>query len=222
MTSPNSYNPQKQPRKPIYDDLVPLPASPSKQAPSETQQPTSNPSSDATARAPTPTDRLATQVRAVRLHLYNYSQSGETAFNNLMVRVFHLESSLSSTVASLAPPPSANEALLPGAIYILVASLSGSILTRNRGILLRVTVPLTFGLAAAYAVVPATMENVGELVWRYEERYPEVAKTHLRVRERVETIWETGKAHSTMTLQRGEEAVDEGRRKVEEWVGKGK
>jgi len=65
------------------------------------------------------------------------------------------------------------------------------------------------------------MRNVGDLVWRYEERFPVVADTHLRVKERVGMFVETGIAHSKMSVGMVEDKVGEAREKVEGWVSKG-
>ena len=156
------------------------------------------------------------------MQAYSYSLRAEDSFNGFMSRAFSLENDFTDTLASLAPPRSANEPLLPGFIYIMVGTLAGSIVTRNRGILLRTFVPVTFGVATAYAVIPVTMQNVEGLVGRYEETYPRVKQAHEQTRERIERFWETGKAHTAMTVERGEGLLDEARKKMEEWVRKGR
>ena len=139
-----------------------------------------------------------------------------------MRRAFAVEKDFTQTVASLAPPASSNEAVVPGVIYVLVATLAGSIVTRNRGIILRTTVPLAFGTTAAYAALPITTRNVGNLYNEYESKYPEVQRLHKQMNEQSRYVWETGKAHTAMTIQRGENLLDEARRKMEEWVRQGK
>jgi len=104
----------------------------------------------------------------------------------------------------------------------LVAAMGSSILVRNRNILLRATVPLAVGIAAGWYVIPITMRNVGDLMWTYEEKFPVVADTHLRIRDRVSKFVETGVAHSKMSAGMLEDKVGEAREKVEEWVRKGK
>lgn len=100
--------------------------------------------------------------------------------------------------------------------------LAGSIITRNRGIILRFSVPVAFGLAAANAAMPTTMTNVGDLIWEYEEKYPEVAKAHIQAKEKIQQIWATGKDHTVMTKDMITEKVDEARKGVEDWVSQGK
>lgn len=88
--------------------------------------------------------------------------------------------------------------------------------------MLRSATPLGFGLAAAYTVLPVTMRNVGDLTWEVERRWPVVADTHVRVRERVGRFWETGKDHTMMGLQMAEQKVDEVIHTAESWVSKGR
>lgn len=93
-----------------------------------------------------------------------------------------MENNFTSTVASLAPDPETGEKLLPGGIYVLVTAMAGSIITRNRGLLLRGTGPLVLGVSAGWVLIPHTMRNIGDLVWKWEERVPAVANNHLLIR----------------------------------------
>lgn len=82
------------------------------------------------------------------------------------------ERKLTSTVANL--HSDAREELLPGFTYVLVASMSGSILTRNRNILLRLTTPFLFGVACFSYVLPSTFANTKNLVYDLEKSaFPE-------------------------------------------------
>lgn len=132
------------------------------------------------------------------------------------------EHTFTSTVASLAAPKESNEKLLPGGIYVLVAAMAGSILSRNRNILIRFATPVITGVTAAHYVVPRTTENVGNLIWRWEERFPVVRDNHLRISSSVRHFVETGKAHSQMGLAMAEEKVSGVRESVEGWVKKGR
>lgn len=139
-----------------------------------------------------------------------------------MTRFLRLESDFTSTVASLAPPRESGERVLPGSVYVLVAAMAGSIITRNRNILLRATVPVAAGIGCSYYVLPITTRNVGDLVWKYEERYPVIRDNHLAAKERITRFFETGKAHSQMGLAMAEEKVSGVRDTLEDWVKKGK
>ena len=81
--------------------------------------------------------------------------------------------------------------------------------------------PIITGVTTAHYVVPRTTENVGNLVWRWEEKYPVVRDNHLRVTESVRHFIETGKAHSQMGLAMAEDKVQGVRETVQDWVKKG-
>lgn len=148
--------------------------------------------------------------------------TAEDAVNNGLSRALNLEHSFTQTIASLAPPRESNERVVPGLLYVLVGCMTGQMVTRNRNILLRATIPAAFGLGVAYTVLPLTMRNVGDLAWSYEKKYPVLAENHMRIKERIERFIETGKAHSSMSLQMIEDKVGETRGKVEDWVRKGR
>lgn len=111
---------------------------------------------------------------------------------------------------------------MPGALYVLVAAMSGSIVTRNRNILLRATVPFAVGVGAAWVVLPVTTRNVADLVWKYEERVPLIAENHLRVRGAAVQGWREIKDRGNRVKEWSDERVREGREAVEEWVRKGR
>ncbi|KAK3300925.1 apolipo protein O-domain-containing protein [Chaetomium fimeti] len=173
-------------------------------------------------RAPTPTDRLAAQIRQARLFVYEQACVAEDAVNGAMARAFAAERSFTSTVASLAPARESGERLMPGAIYVLVAGMAGSIVARNRNVLLRGAAPLALGLGAAWVVLPVTMGNVGALAWEYEKRVPAVADAHLRAREGVEQGVHMARVHAELAQRKVHEGVRDAREVLEGWVRKGK
>ncbi len=139
-----------------------------------------------------------------------------------MSAVLHQERSFTQTIASLAPPPETQERVMPGALYVLVAAMTGSIITRNRNILLRATVPFAVGLGAAWIVLPITMRNVGDLAWTYEEKVPVISINHMRIRGAVEEGWRQAKIREEATKKWFDERVGESREAVEGWVRKGR
>ncbi|KAK0733411.1 apolipo protein O-domain-containing protein [Lasiosphaeria miniovina] len=173
-------------------------------------------------RGPTPTDRLAAQVRRGRLFLHAQTCAAEDAVNQAMSRAFDLEQSFTSTIASLAPPRESGEKLMPGLIYVLVAGMAGSIVARNRNVVVRAALPLALGLGAARLAIPLTAANVGELAWQYERRFPAVADAHVRAREGVEQGIAFVRVHANLASRKLTEAVTEARETVESWVRKGK
>ncbi|KAI9673946.1 MAG: hypothetical protein M1817_002152 [Caeruleum heppii] len=209
-------------KKPIYDDPVkPSFSLRSHHHPDSDKTPTIS-SSSSQPTGPTPTDRLALHVRRARLFLHAHAAAGEEKLNSVLTSFFHLENSFTSTVASLAPPPASDERLMPGMIYVLVAGLTGSIISRNRNILLRATVPVALGVGAGWVVIPLTMRNVSDLLWTYEERVPVISENHLRVRGAVQEMMRAAKARKDDTLRFVDEKVQDGRTSMEDWVKKGR
>ncbi|KAL2104484.1 hypothetical protein VUR80DRAFT_398 [Thermomyces stellatus] len=155
------------------------------------------------------------------MFLYGKAVAAEDAVNSAVDSAFNLEQSFTSTVASLAPPRESGERLMPGAVYVLVAAMAGSIVARNRNVLLRATAPLAFGIGAGWVTLPITMNNVAALAWKYEQRFPAVASTHVKIRESVEQGWSFAKVHKDVGLRYVDDKVTSTREAIEGWVRKG-
>ena len=110
---------------------------------------------------------------------------------------------------------------MPGALYILVASMAGSIISRNRNVLLRATTPAAVGVGAAYLVLPHTMQNVGDLIWTFEEKSEIIAVNHLRIRGAAVEAVKQAKIRGEKTRAWSEGVIRGGRELVETWVRKG-
>lgn len=216
-------------RKSIYED-VPEVAAPHKQTPTTpttsapaTPEKQQQPETSVVAeRGPTPTDRLAVQIGHARLFLHKYAAMAEDKVNSTVDCAFGLERSFTGTLASLAPPRDSGERLMPGSIYVIVAAMAGSIVTRNRNILLRATVPLAAGVGAGWTVLPITMRNVSDLAWQYEQKVPAVADAHIQVREGIEKGIRFAKVHKEIGIQMIDDKVHDARETVEGWVKQGK
>ena len=203
-------------KKPIYDDIPAIPSSHNhKHKPADHDSATP-------ASSPTPTDRLAVQIGRARLAVYQGSLAAESRIDNLMSSFLHMESSFTNTIASLAPPKESGERLLPGGIYVVVAAMAGSIISRNRNILLRSSVPVLVGIGAGWVVLPVTMRNVGDLVWEYEKKAPVISENHLRIRSASEEGWRQAKVHGAATVRFVDEKVTQARESMEEWVRRGR
>ncbi|KAI2618498.1 apolipo protein O-domain-containing protein [Hypoxylon sp. NC1633] len=218
-------------KKPIYDDYETFLSPKSSNTPvpspaSDTIPPASLPPSPSAPEqkphSPTPTDRLAVEIGKARLFLYRYSATTEDAVNTTIDRAFSLERSFTSTIASLAPPRESGEQLMPGLVYVLVASMAGSILSRNRNVVLRAAAPLALGLGAGWLLLPVTMTNVSDLLWRYERRFPALADAHLRTGQGVRDAWRFARVHVDVGKDYVDAKVSDARDLVEGWVKKGK
>jgi len=158
----------------------------------------------------------------VRLFAYDQSLAAENATNNFLTWAFRKETNFSNTIASLAPAPETGEQLLPGVIYVLVATLAGSIVSRNRGILLRTATPLAVGVTAGWLLIPVTMHNTSDLIWEYEKKVPFVSETHAQISGFTKETWRQAKMHTQFAVNWADDTTAEARQKIEDLVSKGK
>lgn len=162
------------------------------------------------------------QIGAARLELYKLAVAAEDKVNETMDKAFNLEQSFTNTIASLAPSPQSGERVMPGAIYVLVAAMAGSIISRNRNILLRASTPLALGVGAGWYLLPNSMTNVSELAWTYEKRFPVVAESHIKLRESITQGIDFARVHKEVGKRFVEDKVTDARESVEGWVRTGK
>jgi MICOS complex subunit MIC26 len=102
-----------------------------------------------------------------------------------------------------------DEPLTPALLYVGVASLSGSILARNRSVFTRVILPPTFLFLSFKYFLPKTTQNVSEYAGSLEEEhFPSLAQKH-----------EVAISHSHMTWERVRAAGISGRDKVQDGLG---
>ncbi|SPO00953.1 related to mitochondrial protein [Cephalotrichum gorgonifer] len=217
-------------RKPIYDDVDEVIPTPVKSSPSAPAAPSASTpvtaftpaeSTDLTPRRTTATDLLAQQIGKARMFIYHHAVTAEKSINCAVDSAFNLEQSFTNTVASLAPPRESGEKLMPGAVYVLVAAMAGSIVARNRNVLFRAAAPLAFGLGAGWVVLPVTMNNASQLAWKYEQRFPAVASTHTKIRDSIDYGWHFARAHRDVGARIVNEKVTSTREAIEGWVRKG-
>ena len=86
-------------------------------------------------------------------------------------------------IKSLIP---ADESLTPGALYVGVATLTGSVLTRNRTIFLRFSLPPALFLLSMNQFLPKTSHNVSEYLSLLEQAHaPALAEAHSQFNESI-------------------------------------
>lgn len=131
------------------------------------------------------TDFLEKYVAVGRTWLYGQTEEAKKQFGAAFDKYLSAEKTVTTTVADL---KSADEDVLPGAIYILVATLSGSVLARNRNLLVRAAAPVAFGVAAFGYFLPQAYKNTGKLIWSFEEKAPAVAQAHIDTQKSVSEL----------------------------------
>lgn len=125
----------------------------------------------------------------------NYVQSGVSKW-------ITFERSVEREVKSVLPP---DEALNPGLIYVLVAGLSGSVLSRTRSLPVRFLAPPLFTLLAFPYFLPKTSHNIRQYLSNLEDKHlPEFAAKH-------DHFVQTGIAHWGMLWGRIEDATGDAR-----------
>ncbi|RMZ82326.1 hypothetical protein DV738_g1741, partial [Chaetothyriales sp. CBS 135597] len=199
----------------LYPSDAPAPA------PAPPSSPDSAPSSSSSSY-PTPTDWLTQEIKRGRLALVRLATRAEDSTNSALAWAFNEETKIANTIAGLAPRPETGEKLLPGAIYVLVASLTGSIISRNRGIFLRTATPLGVGIAAGWALLPVTMTNVGDLIWEWEKKVPAISEAHLKARGIIVDTWNQLERGTKKVVNEVESGAEGARKGLEKWVEKGK
>lgn len=128
-------------------------------------------------------DFLEKTVETSRKFLAENIDKADDKLNTTFQKYLQVEDSVSSTVVGL---KSSHEDMLPATIYILVGTLTGSILARRRNILLRIASPVVLGLASFAYFLPETFNNTRAFAWKYEKKLPAVADAHIKTLEAVE------------------------------------
>ena len=101
-----------------------------------------------------------------------------------------------------------DEPLTPGILYVGVATLTGSVLARNRSLALRLALPPTLLLLSLNHFLPKTSANVAAYAGALEDAYlPALAEKH-----------DIARAHSAMAWDRAKDAAAAGRERVGEGV----
>lgn len=124
----------------------------------------------------------------------------ESAFHSYSSPQILSEKPLDRVKAIISP----EESLTPGILYVGVATLSGSIITRSRSLPLRIIFPPILLAFSANHFLPKTTANLSEYLGSLEERYfPTLAEKHA-----------IANAHSAMTWERIKDATASGRASI--------
>ncbi|TFK33103.1 apolipo protein O-domain-containing protein [Crucibulum laeve] len=112
-----------------------------------------------------------------------------------------VEHAVENRVKSIISP---QESLTPGLLYVGIATLSGSIIARNRFLAARLLLPPTLLVLSANHFLPQTTANLSAYLASLEETYfPTLAEKH-----------DIAKAHTAMTWERIKDATANGREQI--------
>lgn len=120
---------------------------------------------------------LEAAVRSGRLFVASSAEKLASYVDNGYAKYQKTEHSVTSTASLL---HDRSEDLLPNAVYVLVAAMSGNIAARQRGVFAKMTFPVLFGAAAFRYLLPNTFANTMDFAWRIEQqKLPQIAKQQL-------------------------------------------
>jgi len=96
--------------------------------------------------------------------------------------------------------------------------MAGGVISRNRILPIRFLTPVITGIAASWYFLPETTGNVSELAWKWEQKVPQVAETHVKIRDGVVEGWRY--TAGTYHTARGyvHDSTAQARKTIEGWV----
>ncbi|KAI9314230.1 apolipo protein O-domain-containing protein, partial [Dichotomocladium elegans] len=109
-------------------------------------------------------------------------EEGKTHVNSLHREWKQFEQCVKNTVKQTIDK---DEEILPNALYVGVAALAGTILARNRNIVIRFATSTALAVGTSYYLLPKTTHNVALQLEKVERRYPQVQAAHQSVNEAV-------------------------------------
>jgi MICOS complex subunit MIC26 len=112
------------------------------------------------------------------------------------------------------------EHLTPGILYVGIATLTGSILARNRALATRLLLPPTLFLISMNHFLPQTTHNISAYLGSLEdEHFPNFAEKHRIANAHTRMTWDRIKEG----VESGKEAAGEGAStilgKLQDWTG---
>ncbi|KAK7449827.1 hypothetical protein VKT23_013303 [Stygiomarasmius scandens] len=141
---------------------------------------------------------LEKQIGVARRHLTAAYSDAHAQVQGLVSKWIGVEHAVEHRVKAIISP---EESLTPGILYVGVATLSGSIIARNRMLPVRFLLPPTLLVLSMNQFLPKTSANLSEYLGSVEETYfPNLAEKHA-----------IANAHSRMTWERLKEATASGR-----------
>ncbi|KXN90378.1 Mitochondrial organizing structure protein 2 [Leucoagaricus sp. SymC.cos] len=144
---------------------------------------------------------LENQIGVVRRQARQVYRDGRDYVQGWVSKWVGVEHAVENRVKAIISP---HESLTPGLLYVGVATLTGSILARNRLLVTRLIIPPVFLVASAKHFLPKTTQNLSDYLGSVEDaHFPAFAEKH-----------EIAKAHTAMTWERIKEATKDTRANV--------
>ncbi|KAL0573047.1 hypothetical protein V5O48_008906, partial [Marasmius crinis-equi] len=141
---------------------------------------------------------LERQIGVARRHLFAGYKETHSQVQGVVSKWIGVEHAVENRVKAIISP---EESLTPGILYVGVATLTGSIITRSRALPIRLLVPPTLLALSLNHFLPKTTDNLTAYFSSLERTYfPNLADKHA-----------VANAHSAMAWERLKEATASGR-----------
>lgn len=184
---------------------------------------------------------LEKKVHQFRLSAMEGYESLTSRFSGLTERWIEVERSIEQEVSKIVPPRT-EEDVLPGAIYVGVATLAGSIMARNRewagkdwgnglclsadhvtcssgNILLRLLTPPTFLIGSSLYFLPKTSHRLSDYLESWSKNYPTLHTYHRQLLDSSSVLSNKTAELSTQVGGAIEERLHQGAQFVEDKTG---
>lgn len=146
---------------------------------------------------------LESKISSIRTTFNSFFNQTESKIDELTNKYHAKEQHFSSTISNLHDK---NEDLLPAGIYITIASLTGSILTRRSNIAFRATIPLLLGTLAFKLTLPNTFNNSSSFLYKIEsENLPQLTNKQNQLIKELQQL----QSKSIKNLDNGVVSIDD-------------
>jgi hypothetical protein len=110
-----------------------------------------------------------------------------------------------------------DEEIYPNIIYVGVAALAGTIIARNRNIVLRFLTSAGLATGTSYYLLPKTTHNVALQLEKLERKYPPLQEAHQQLNVAVDDV--TKQVDATLAQLRG--SIDESATSLRQQIQQG-
>ncbi|KAI8981445.1 apolipo protein O-domain-containing protein [Pilobolus umbonatus] len=129
--------------------------------------------------------KLEEQVFIVQKYANETVEEGKSYVNSWVQKYEELENKVTSTINNTIDK---NEEVFPNILYVGVAALAGTIIARNRNVVLRFLTSTALATGASYYLLPKTTQNVFQHLEKLENQYPPIKSAHQTVNHTVNDV----------------------------------
>ncbi|KAH8550839.1 apolipo protein O-domain-containing protein [Umbelopsis sp. PMI_123] len=124
--------------------------------------------------------RLEENVAIAQKYVNDTYDEGVEQLHQVQTKLQKFENNVKKTIDETIAP---GEHVMPNALYVGVAALAGTIVARNRNIVLRFATSTAFAVGTSYYLMPNTTRNIGNHLDRLERKFPPLYDAHQQLNE---------------------------------------